>query len=70
MLNIDDVQVGVKELERCANLGHVGAMITVYPTEDRPYDSPEYEPLWAAAQDLADATEPPHHYEPQGHDYR
>ena len=52
MLNIDDVQVGVKELERCANLGHVGAMITVYPTEDRPYDSPEYDPLWATAQDL------------------
>jgi predicted TIM-barrel fold metal-dependent hydrolase len=27
-------------------------MITVYPPEDRSYDSPEYEPLWAAAQDL------------------
>ena len=52
MLNIDEVQVGVKEMERCANLGLVGAMITVYPPEDRAYDSPEYEPLWAAAQDL------------------
>ena len=27
-------------------------MITVYPPEDMPYDRPEYEPLWAAAQDL------------------
>ena len=52
MLNIDDVHVGIEETERCANLGLVGAMITVYPTEDRPYNSPEYEPLWAAAQDL------------------
>jgi len=53
MINVDDVPVGVEELERCRKLGLVGAMITVYPPEDRRYDSPEYEPLWAAAQDLA-----------------
>lgn len=53
MLNIDDVQEGVRELERCAKLGFPGAMITVYPPEERSYDKPEYEPLWAAAQDLA-----------------
>ena len=52
MVNIDDVQEGIRELERCANLGFGGAMITVYPPEDRPYHSPEYEPFWAAAQDL------------------
>ena len=52
MLNVDDVQMGIKEMERCANMGLVGAMITVYPTEDRAYDSPDYEPLWATAQDL------------------
>jgi predicted TIM-barrel fold metal-dependent hydrolase len=52
MLNIDDVQSGVRELERCAKLGLAGAMITCYPPEGRPYESPEYEPLWAAAQDL------------------
>ena len=52
MVNIDDVQEGVEELERCANLGFAGAMITVYPPEDRSYNSPDYEPLWAAAQDL------------------
>ena len=52
MLNVDDVRAGVKELERCAKMGFVGAMITVYPPEERSYVQPEYEPLWAAAQDL------------------
>lgn len=56
MLNVDDVRVGLKELERCAKLGHAGAMIPVfpplYPHEGRRYWSPAYEPLWAAAQDL------------------
>ena len=52
MLNLDDVQVGVKELERCAKMGLVGAVITIYPPEDKAYDSPNYEPFWAAAQDL------------------
>ena len=52
MLNIDDINVGVTELQRCHKLGLVGAMITVYPPEDKTYASPEYDPLWAAAQDL------------------
>ena len=51
MLNVDDVGVAVREMERCARQGFVGAMITVWPERLR-YDSPEYEPLWAAAQDL------------------
>ena len=52
LINIDDVQDGIKELERCAKMGFSGAMITVYPPEQRPYLSPEYEPFWATAQDL------------------
>ena len=52
MLNVDEVQVGVKELERCAKMGFVGALIPVDPPPGRTYDKPEYEPLWAAAQDL------------------
>ena len=52
MVNVDDVGSGVKELERCAKLGFCGAMITVYPPEERSYDLPEYEPFWAAAEDL------------------
>ena len=52
MLNVDDVGVGIKELERCAKMGFVGAMIPVYPLPEQLYDNPMYEPLWAAAQDL------------------
>ena len=52
MLNVDDLKSSIDELERCAKLGFVGAMVTVYPPEARAYDSPEYEPLWATAEDL------------------
>jgi predicted TIM-barrel fold metal-dependent hydrolase len=52
MVNLDDVQDGLSELERGAKMGLAGAMITICPPEDMPYDSPIYEPLWAAAQDL------------------
>ena len=52
MVNVDDVGEGVKEMERCAKMGFAGATTTVYPLEGRAYDRPEYDPLWAAAQDL------------------
>ena len=52
MLNVDDVATGVAELERCSKLGFSGAMIPVYPPEQMRYNSPEYDRLWAAAQDL------------------
>ena len=52
MVNVDDVQVGVKELERCANMGLVGAMIACFPLDRQSYGSPEFDPLWAASQDL------------------
>jgi predicted TIM-barrel fold metal-dependent hydrolase len=52
MINLDDVRDGIVELERAAKRGFAGAMITEYPPEDRRYDQPEYEPFWAAAQDL------------------
>ena len=51
-LNLDDVEEGIGELERCAKMGLAGAVIPTAPPEERSYDSPEYEPLWAAAQDL------------------
>jgi di/tricarboxylate transporter/predicted TIM-barrel fold metal-dependent hydrolase len=52
MINVDDVQEAIKELERTRKRGLVGAMISVYPAEHRSYDCPEYEPFWAAAQNL------------------
>jgi len=53
MINLDDVEDGVRELERTARLGLRGAMIAEYPAEDRRYDRPEYDPFWAAAAALA-----------------
>jgi predicted TIM-barrel fold metal-dependent hydrolase len=52
MLNVDDVAGAVAELTRTRKAGLAGAMITVYPPEDRSYDRHDYEPLWAAAEDL------------------
>ena len=52
MVNLDNVDDGIKELTRAAKMGLVGAMISERPTEERRYDAAEYEPFWAAAQDL------------------
>ena len=52
MINVDDVQVGVKELELCKKKGFVGAMIPVDPPQGMKYYSAEYEPFWAQAQEL------------------
>lgn len=52
MINLDDVEDGMRELERTAKMGMPGAMISEYPPEERRYDLPEYEPFWALAQDL------------------
>ena len=42
----------VAELQRIAKKGMRGAMIWAEPPDDRPYSHPDYEPFWAAAQDL------------------
>ncbi|SVD04506.1 uncharacterized protein METZ01_LOCUS357360, partial [marine metagenome] len=52
MINLDDVSDGVRELERSARMGLVGAMISEYPWEARRYAGAEYEAFWMAAQDL------------------
>ncbi len=52
MLNVDNVNEAVADLELRANQGFIGAMIPVYPPENKRYDSPFYDPLWAASQDL------------------
>ena len=52
MVNLDDVEAGITEMRRCRSLGLVGAMVTVYPPQTRPFGSQEYEPFWAAAQEL------------------
>ncbi len=52
MINLDDVEWGVKEIERCHKLGLAGAMIPVFPMPGRGYHLPEYEPVWEAAEGL------------------
>ena len=52
MVNLDDINDGIKELTRAAKMGLVGAMISERPMEERRYDNAEYDPFWAAAQDL------------------
>ena len=52
MIDIDDIGSGVNEMERCARSGLAGAMVSVYPVEDRAYHLPDYGRLWAAAEDL------------------
>jgi predicted TIM-barrel fold metal-dependent hydrolase len=52
LISLEDVEAGVKELQRCAKMGLRGAMIWGAPPEDRPYSKALYDPFWAAAQDL------------------
>ena len=52
LINLDDVSEGVREIERCAKMGLAAAAIPAYISEDREYYRPEFEPLWATAQDL------------------
>lgn len=52
MLNVDDVDGAVAELERVRAKGLVGALISVAPPAWGSYRQPEYDRLWAAAQDL------------------
>jgi predicted TIM-barrel fold metal-dependent hydrolase len=52
LINLDDVQEGVEELQRARQLGLVGALIAAYPWLERPYSQAEYDPFWAASQDL------------------
>ena len=52
LISLEDIQAGVKEVERCAKKGMRGVMIWGSPPRDKPYSSREYDPFWAAAQDV------------------
>ena len=52
MINVDNVESGCKELERCAKLGLAGAFIPVAPLAGKPYGDPIYDRLWATASAL------------------
>lgn len=52
LIDLEDIGAGVEEMKRIAKKGLRGVMIWASPPEDRPYTHPDYDPFWAAAQDL------------------
>ena len=52
LISLEDIDAGVKELERTHKQGMRGAMIWGSPPEDKPYSSREYDPFWQAAAEL------------------
>jgi predicted TIM-barrel fold metal-dependent hydrolase len=52
MLDTEDVDSAVAELARAKELGLAGAMVPMYSTQDDPYYSERFDPLWAASIDL------------------
>lgn len=52
LITLEDIPAAVTELQRIAKKGVRGAMIWAEPAADHPYNAPEYDPFWAAAQDL------------------
>jgi predicted TIM-barrel fold metal-dependent hydrolase len=52
LITLEDIGAGVRELQRIANKGMRGAMIWAEAPSDRPYSHSDYDPFWAAAQDL------------------
>jgi predicted TIM-barrel fold metal-dependent hydrolase len=52
MIELDDIDAGLKELERCVKMGHRGAMISSSPPASRRYNDPRYDRFWAAASEM------------------
>jgi predicted TIM-barrel fold metal-dependent hydrolase len=52
LCDLADVDNGVREIHRAAELGLSGVLISSGPEDERPYSSPEYDPFWAAAEEL------------------
>ncbi len=52
LVSLEDIDQGIKELERIQKRGLRGAMIWGSPPEDKPYGSREYDKFWQAASDL------------------
>ena len=52
VISLENIPAAIAELARIAKQGLRGALIWGSPPDDRPYSSREYDPFWAAAQDL------------------
>ena len=47
----DSPEDSVQEIARCRDLGHVGLLVPLYDDRDTDFGAPEWDPVWAAAQD-------------------
>jgi len=52
LITLEDIRAAIAELTRIKSRGMAGAMIWGEAPADRPYSHPDYDPFWAAAQDL------------------
>ena len=52
LITLEDIPAAIAELERIKRRGMAGAMIWGDAPAERPYSHPDYDPFWAAAQDL------------------
>jgi predicted TIM-barrel fold metal-dependent hydrolase len=52
VISLEDIPAAAAELKRIATKGLRGALIWGAPPADKPYSLPDYDPFWAAAQDL------------------
>lgn len=51
-LPIPDIDLAIEEMTRAAKLGVRGFMIPTHISPDRPYHHADFDPFWAAAQDM------------------
>jgi predicted TIM-barrel fold metal-dependent hydrolase len=51
LIALDEIAVGIAEVERAAKIGLKGVLIWGAPPAERPYSGAEYDSFWAAAQD-------------------
>lgn len=51
-VTLEDIPAAVAELKRAAQKGLRGVMVCCAPPDERPFSHPDYDPFWAAAQDL------------------
>jgi len=52
IISLEDIPKALTELNRCKELGLVGAMVPVSPDGALPYEDPHYRDFWAACQDM------------------
>jgi predicted TIM-barrel fold metal-dependent hydrolase len=52
MIAVDDVEEGVREMQRSAKMGAAALLLPIFPAHPKSWDMPEFAPIWACAADL------------------